>query len=88
MGFTIWYFFHCILILLFQDTKYIKIFILDEADEMLSRGFKDQIYDVFRTLNESIQVGICIYFNQKSVVIMFVQLDINKSHNSRLMPNR
>jgi len=32
------------------------MFILDEADEMLSRGFKDQIYDVFRTLNENIQV--------------------------------
>merc|ERR1712226_1725781 len=28
----------------------IKIFVLDEADEMLSRGFKDQIYDIFRTL--------------------------------------
>jgi len=38
------------------DTRYIKMFILDEADEMLSRGFKDQIYDVFRTLNENIQV--------------------------------
>ena len=25
----------------------IKIFSLDEADEMLSRGFKDQIYDIF-----------------------------------------
>jgi len=37
-------------------TKYIKIFVLDEADEMLSRGFKDQIYDVFKTLNENIQV--------------------------------
>jgi len=37
-------------------TRYIKMFILDEADEMLSRGFKDQIYDVFRTLNENIQV--------------------------------
>ena len=29
---------------------------LDEADEMLSRGFKDQIYDVFRHLNKEIQV--------------------------------
>ena len=28
----------------------------DEADEMLSRGFKDQIYDVFRKLPSSIQV--------------------------------
>jgi translation initiation factor 4A len=37
-------------------TNNIKFFVLDEADEMLSRGFKDQIYDVFRTLPESIQV--------------------------------
>ena len=32
------------------------MFVLDEADEMLSRGFKDQIYDVFRKLPSSIQV--------------------------------
>merc|ERR1712002_1036068 len=38
------------------DPRSIKIFILDEADEMLSRGFKDQIYDVFRYMNEQIQV--------------------------------
>jgi len=39
-------------------TDYIKIFVLDEADEMLSRGFKDQIYDVFRTLPSDIQVTL------------------------------
>lgn len=38
------------------NTKFIRQFILDEADEMLSRGFKDQIYDVFRTLSDDIQV--------------------------------
>ncbi|KFM75183.1 Eukaryotic initiation factor 4A-I, partial [Stegodyphus mimosarum] len=37
-------------------TDHIRIFVLDEADEMLSRGFKDQIYDVFKTLNSSTQV--------------------------------
>ena len=37
-------------------TTDIKMFVLDEADEMLSRGFKDQIYDVFRNLNNNIQV--------------------------------
>ncbi|GIX75655.1 eukaryotic initiation factor 4A-II [Caerostris darwini] len=37
-------------------TEHIRMFVLDEADEMLSRGFKDQIYDVFRMLNSSIQV--------------------------------
>jgi len=36
--------------------NYIKQFVLDEADEMLSRGFKDQIYDVFRHLNQETQV--------------------------------
>ncbi|XP_038051271.1 ATP-dependent RNA helicase eIF4A-like [Patiria miniata] len=36
------------------NTEYIKIFVLDEADEMLSRGFKDQIYDVFRQLNHDV----------------------------------
>lgn len=29
---------------------------LDEADEMLSRGFKDQIYDVFKMLSMDVQV--------------------------------
>merc|ERR1711935_709652 len=30
----------------------------DEADEMLSRGFKDQIYDVFQKLPPSVHVGL------------------------------
>lgn len=34
----------------------IKMFVLDEADEMLSRGFKDQIYDIFQLLPPKIQV--------------------------------
>merc|ERR1711931_416302 len=37
-------------------TENTKMFVLDEADEMLSRGFKDQIYDVFRKLPSNIQV--------------------------------
>ena len=37
-------------------TNSIKMFILDEADEMLSRGFKEQIYDVFQLLPASTQV--------------------------------
>merc|ERR1712212_602112 len=37
-------------------TQDIQQFVLDEADEMLSRGFKDQIYDAFRHLNKEIQV--------------------------------
>uniref|UniRef100_A0A7S4IJU0 RNA helicase n=1 Tax=Vannella robusta TaxID=1487602 RepID=A0A7S4IJU0_9EUKA len=40
-------------------TDTIKTFILDEADEMLSMGFKDQIYDIFVTLPQTIQV--CLF---------------------------
>lgn len=36
----------------------VGLFILDEADEMLSRGFKDQIYDVFKYLPEKVQVAL------------------------------
>ncbi|CAL9049167.1 unnamed protein product [Musa banksii] len=39
-------------------TRAIKILILDEADEMLSRGFKDQIYDVYRYLPPELQVAL------------------------------
>jgi ATP-dependent RNA helicase len=37
-------------------TKNLKAMILDEADEMLDRGFKEQIYDIYRYLNASTQV--------------------------------
>ncbi|CAH0480793.1 unnamed protein product [Peronospora belbahrii] len=39
-------------------TDEVKMFVLDEADEMLSRGFKDQIYEVFRFLPEKVQVAL------------------------------
>jgi len=38
------------------NTENIKMFVLDEADEMLSRGFKDQIYEVFQLLPPQTQV--------------------------------
>lgn len=37
----------------------LKAFVLDEADEMLSRGFKDQIYDIFKCLPPDVQV--CLF---------------------------
>ena len=36
----------------------IKLLILDEADEMLSLGFKDQVQGIFQYLHEEIQVAI------------------------------
>ena len=40
------------------DTRKLKIMILDEADEMLSKIFSNQIYDIFRFLPNNIQVGL------------------------------
>jgi translation initiation factor 4A len=37
-------------------TGNIKLLVLDEADELLSKGFKEQIYNIFQTLNQNIQV--------------------------------
>ncbi|KAK9468941.1 P-loop containing nucleoside triphosphate hydrolase protein [Lipomyces arxii] len=39
-------------------TRNIKMLILDEADELLDKGFKDQIYDVYRYLPPSTQVVV------------------------------
>jgi superfamily II DNA/RNA helicase len=36
--------------------KKIKLVILDEADEILSVGFKDQVYNIFQNFNNDIQV--------------------------------
>lgn len=36
----------------------VSLFVLDEADEMLSRGFKEQIYDVFKYMPETVQCAI------------------------------
>lgn len=29
-------------------TRNLKMLVIDEADEMLNKGFKDQIYDIYR----------------------------------------
>jgi ATP-dependent RNA helicase len=37
-------------------TRNIKMLVIDEADEMLNKGFKDQIYDIYRYLPPTVQV--------------------------------
>ncbi len=37
-------------------TEKIKCFVLDEADEMLSRGFTETIYDIFQSVPSEVQV--------------------------------
>lgn len=39
-------------------TRAIRMLVLDEADEMLNKGFKEQIYDVYRYLPPDTQVGV------------------------------
>ena len=36
----------------------LQIFVIDEADEMLRHGFKEQIYDVFKMLPSNVQVAL------------------------------
>lgn len=40
------------------NTKTLKLLVLDEADEMLSCGFKEQIYDAFQYMPSDIQVTL------------------------------
>lgn len=39
-------------------TKDIKLFVLDEADEMLSGGFLENIYQVFQSMSSELQVAV------------------------------
>lgn len=36
----------------------VKLIVLDEADEMLSQGFKEQVYNIFQFLPSDVQVGL------------------------------
>tara|TARA_B110000037_G_scaffold9957_1_gene10836 strand:- start:11859 stop:13082 length:1224 start_codon:yes stop_codon:yes gene_type:complete len=40
------------------NTKLIKLLIIDEADEMLSSGFKEQVYNIFQFLGNKVQVAL------------------------------
>lgn len=48
----------------------IQQFFLDEADEMLSRGFRDEIYNIFKYLPETVQV--CLFSATMPLEVMEV----------------
>ncbi|KAK1936368.1 putative eukaryotic initiation factor 4A-3 (eIF4A-3) [Babesia divergens] len=50
------------------NTRNIKQMILDEADEMLNRGFKDQVYSIYRYLPPTLQVVLVSATLPKEVV--------------------
>lgn len=39
-------------------TRNVKMLILDEADELFTKGFKEQIYEIYKTLPASVQVVV------------------------------
>ena len=41
------------------NSKNLELFVLDEADEMLSKGFQDQIYEIFQYVPKTCQV--CLF---------------------------
>ena len=66
----------------FSDPNSIKMFVLDEADEMLSRGFKDQIYDVFRNLpTSSLQVSFLFFLQSRSIIEENIVLECIFDHS-------
>lgn len=42
----------------FLKTESLSLLILDEADEMLSSGFKDQMYKIFKSMPNNVQIAL------------------------------
>lgn len=42
----------------FLKTDYMRLFIMDEADEMLSRGFQTQVKEIFKFLPGDVQIAL------------------------------
>jgi len=53
-------------------TRNIKTLVLDEADEMLNKGFKEQIYDVYRFLPPATQVCLKYFFCLQFLIIVII----------------
>ena len=49
----------------------IKLMIIDEADEMMSDGFKEQIYNIFQYMSSSVQVGLFSATLPDEIVTLF-----------------
>merc|ERR1719253_974880 len=42
----------------YLSTRQLKMFVLDEADELLNQGFRNQIYDIYRFVPPGVQVVV------------------------------
>ena len=52
------------------DTKNIKMMVVDEADEMLQKGLKEQIYDIYRNVPRGLQIVLISATMPKDVLEM------------------
>jgi translation initiation factor 4A len=64
-------------------TSEVKCFVMDEADEMLSKGFKDQIYEIFQFIPKSAQ--ICLFSATLPPVALEVTEKFMKNPNKILV---
>ncbi|KAF3988449.1 hypothetical protein FT663_03301 [Candidozyma haemuli var. vulneris] len=52
------------------QTRSVKMLILDEADELMTKGFKEQIYEIYRQLPSTVQVVVVSATLTKEVLEM------------------
>mmetsp|Transcript_10386 Transcript_10386/g.18719 ORF Transcript_10386/g.18719 Transcript_10386/m.18719 type:complete len:416 (-) Transcript_10386:372-1619(-) len=55
------------------DLSKLKLLLIDEADEMLGRGFKEQIYEIYRRVPSQVQVVLVSATMPRDVVMMSEQ---------------
>ena len=70
------------------DASNIKILVLDEADEMLSSGFKEQVYNIFQYFNDNVQVVLfSATFSEQmySLTNKFMRNPVNISVKSEML---
>ena len=61
-------------------TRDIQMLVLDEADEMLNQGFKEQIYDVYRYLPPETQVKLQIQTRFDKMWSQLLVWEITSAH--------
>ncbi|ANZ76912.1 BA75_04010T0 [Komagataella pastoris] len=52
------------------NVRNVKMLVLDEADELMTKGFQEQIYDIYKTLPPSTQVVVVSATLTKEVLVM------------------
>lgn len=59
------------------NTRHIKMLILDEADELFTKGFKEQIYEIYKYLPPSVQVVVVSATLSREVIEMTSKFTTN-----------